>query len=143
MRADGLPIVERVEVRGLGRVSLRSVLSKIMVRKGQPLDRDVVSDDIKRIYRMDFFDDVVVRVSAEGDGVALVYEVKERPTINQISYEGHDEVGLEDIQKVVDIRQYGILNIPTLGVFSNGQVVRELVGARSKSALLRELADFL
>ena len=40
-------------------------------------------------------------------------------------------------------QKYGILNIPTLGVFSNGQVVRELVGARSKSALLRELADYL
>jgi len=40
-------------------------------------------------------------------------------------------------------QKYGILNIPTLGVFSNGQVVRELVGARSKSALLRELADFI
>ena len=40
-------------------------------------------------------------------------------------------------------QKYGILNIPTLGVFSIGQVVRELVGARSKSALLRDLADFL
>ena len=40
-------------------------------------------------------------------------------------------------------QKYNILNIPTLGVFSNGQVVKELVGARSKSALLRELADFL
>jgi thioredoxin 1 len=40
-------------------------------------------------------------------------------------------------------QKYNILNIPTLGVFSNGEVVRELVGARSKSALLRELADFL
>jgi hypothetical protein len=35
------------------------------------------------------------------------------------------------------------LNIPTLGVFKNGEVVKELVGARSKSALLRELADFI
>ena len=40
-------------------------------------------------------------------------------------------------------QKYNILNIPTLEVFSNGEVVRELVGARSKSALLRELADFL
>jgi thioredoxin 1 len=40
-------------------------------------------------------------------------------------------------------QKYAILNIPTLGVFSGGEVVRELVGARSKSALLRELADFL
>ena len=40
-------------------------------------------------------------------------------------------------------QKYNILNIPTLGVFSGGEVVRELVGARSKSALLREVADFL
>ena len=40
-------------------------------------------------------------------------------------------------------QKYGILNIPTLGVFKNGEVVKELVGARSKSALLRELADYL
>ena len=40
-------------------------------------------------------------------------------------------------------QKYGILNIPTLGVFVNGEVVKELVGARSKSALLRELAEFV
>jgi len=40
-------------------------------------------------------------------------------------------------------RKYGILNIPTLGVFHNGEVVKELVGARSKSKLLDELADFI
>jgi thioredoxin 1 len=40
-------------------------------------------------------------------------------------------------------QKYGILNIPTLGVFSGGEVVKELVGARSKSALLRELADYI
>ena len=38
-------------------------------------------------------------------------------------------------------QKYNILNIPTLGVFSGGEVVRELVGTRSKPALLRELAD--
>jgi len=40
-------------------------------------------------------------------------------------------------------QRYNIMNIPTLGVFKDGEVVKELVGARSKSALLRELADFI
>jgi thioredoxin 1 len=39
--------------------------------------------------------------------------------------------------------KYGIMLIPTLSVFDGGQVVKELVGARSKAALLREVADFL
>jgi thioredoxin 1 len=38
---------------------------------------------------------------------------------------------------------YGVMLIPTISVFDGGQVVKELVGARSKAALLREVADFL
>jgi len=41
------------------------------------------------------------------------------------------------------VRTYGILNIPTLTVFKDGEVVKEIVGAKPKTALLRELEDFL
>jgi thioredoxin 1 len=68
------------------------------------------------------------------------------PVLDAIAEEHGDKI---DIVKLnVDenpeiTRKYGILNIPTLGVFQNGEVVKELVGARSKAALLRELAEFL
>src|ERR1022692_3982228 len=41
------------------------------------------------------------------------------------------------------VQTYGIMNIPTLSLFKDGQVVKEIVGAKPKSALLRELADYL
>jgi thioredoxin 1 len=41
------------------------------------------------------------------------------------------------------VQDYGILNIPTMTVFKDGQVVKEIVGAKPKSALLRELEEFL
>jgi thioredoxin 1 len=68
------------------------------------------------------------------------------PILEAIAEEHGDKLDVVklNVDENPDVTQkYGILNIPTLGVFSNGQVVRELVGARSKSALLRELADFL
>ena len=40
-------------------------------------------------------------------------------------------------------RDYQILSIPTLNVFQNGQVVKTIIGAKPKAALLRDLADFL
>jgi len=40
-------------------------------------------------------------------------------------------------------QRYGIMNIPTMSVFKDGQVVKEIVGARPKSALLRDLAEFI
>ncbi|HZC42005.1 MAG TPA: thioredoxin [Streptosporangiaceae bacterium] len=40
-------------------------------------------------------------------------------------------------------RAYQILQVPTISLFSGGEVVKQVIGARSKSALLREFADFL
>ena len=68
------------------------------------------------------------------------------PVLEAIAEEHGDKLDIVklNIDENPEITQkYGILNIPTLGVFSDGEVVKELVGARSKSALLRELADFL
>jgi thioredoxin 1 len=38
---------------------------------------------------------------------------------------------------------YQVLHVPTVSVFTGGQVVKQLVGARSKSALLREFGEVL
>jgi thioredoxin 1 len=68
------------------------------------------------------------------------------PVLEEIAGEHGDKI--EIVKLNVDenpavTQKYGILNIPTLGVFKGGEVVKEIVGARPKSALLRELADFI
>ena len=68
------------------------------------------------------------------------------PVLDAIAEEHGDKIDIVKLnvdQNPEVARKYGILNIPTLGVFQNGEVVKELVGARSKSALVRELAEFL
>ena len=68
------------------------------------------------------------------------------PVLDAIAEEHGDKLDIVKLNvddNPVITQKYGILNIPTLGVFKNGEVVMELVGARSKSALLRELADYL
>jgi thioredoxin 1 len=39
--------------------------------------------------------------------------------------------------------RYGIMAVPTLSLFSGGELVKQVVGARSKAALLREFAAHL
>jgi thioredoxin 1 len=39
--------------------------------------------------------------------------------------------------------KYGITSIPTLNVYVNGEVVKTVVGAKPKPALLKELAAFI
>ena len=68
------------------------------------------------------------------------------PVLEEIATEHADKI---DVVKLnVDdnptiAQRYGIMNIPTMSVFQNGQVVKEIVGARPKSALLSELAEFI
>jgi thioredoxin 1 len=40
-------------------------------------------------------------------------------------------------------QRYQILAIPTLNVFKGGEVVKQIKGVKPKSALLRDLADFI
>jgi thioredoxin 1 len=40
-------------------------------------------------------------------------------------------------------REYGVMSIPTLLVFKDGQQDKRIVGAKSKSALLGDLSDYV
>ncbi len=40
-------------------------------------------------------------------------------------------------------QQYQIMSIPTMSVFQGGKIVKTIVGAKPKSALLRDLADYI
>jgi len=40
-------------------------------------------------------------------------------------------------------RDYQIMSIPTMAVFKGGEVVKSIVGAKPKAALLNDLADFI
>jgi thioredoxin 1 len=68
------------------------------------------------------------------------------PVLEEIAAEYGDKIevvklNIDDNPKVA--QQYSIMAIPTMNVFSGGEVVKQIVGAKPKSALLRELAEFI
>lgn len=68
------------------------------------------------------------------------------PVLEEIATEYADKIDVVKLnvdENPVTAQRYGIMNIPTLSVFSGGEVVKEIVGAKPKSALLRDLADFI
>ncbi len=68
------------------------------------------------------------------------------PVLEEIAGEYGDKI---DVVKLnVDdnpaiAQRYSILAIPTLNVFLNGEVVKQIKGAKPKSALLKDLAEFI
>ncbi len=68
------------------------------------------------------------------------------PVLEEIASEHGEKIDIVKLnvdKNPVVTQRYGIMNIPTMSVFKDGQVVKEIVGAKPKSALLRDLADFI
>jgi thioredoxin 1 len=68
------------------------------------------------------------------------------PVLEAIAAEHADQ--LDVVKLNVDenpqtARRYGVMLVPTLNLFRGGEVVKQVIGARSRSALMREFADFL
>ena len=68
------------------------------------------------------------------------------PVLEEIATEYADKINVVKLnidENPATSQKYGIMAIPTMNVFSGGEVVKQIVGAKPKSALLRELADYI
>ena len=68
------------------------------------------------------------------------------PILDEIAKEHGDKLRLVKMnvdENPVTPAAYRVTGIPTLNVYQNGEVVKQIVGARPKAALLRELADII
>ena len=68
------------------------------------------------------------------------------PVLEEIAgeYAGKITVAKVNIDENPGIaRDYQIMSIPTMSVFAGGQVVKSIVGARPKAAILKELSEFV
>ena len=68
------------------------------------------------------------------------------PILEEISNEHGDKlkiVKLNTDEEGSIAMKYGISSIPTMNVFVNGQVVKTIVGAKPKPALLKDLESYI
>jgi thioredoxin 1 len=68
------------------------------------------------------------------------------PVLEEIAGEYADKIDVVKLnvdENPVIAQRYQILAIPTLNVFQNGEVVKQIKGAKPKAALLKDLAEFI
>ena len=68
------------------------------------------------------------------------------PVLEEIATEHGDKIDVVKLnvdENPAIAQRYQILAIPTLNVFQNGEVVKQIKGAKPKAALLKDLAEFI
>jgi thioredoxin 1 len=68
------------------------------------------------------------------------------PVLEEIAKEHGDKISIVKLNIDENPKvpaQYGVMQIPTMNLYSGGEVVKQIMGAKPKAALLRELAEFI
>ncbi|MBI2891393.1 MAG: outer membrane protein assembly factor BamA [Nitrospirae bacterium] len=103
------PLAE-VRVDGTERVEKEILLREIRSKPGEDLSEETVSEDLKRLYKLKYFDSVRAEVSDEGGGPVLTFRVKEKPLIKDHRVTGSSKVSKEKIDEVLKIKDRTFLD---------------------------------
>ena len=111
----GLKIFSRekvleVKVEGNVRIEADAIKQVIKTKPGSVFLAKTLSQDLKAIYAMGYFDDVRVEAQKKDDAEIIIFYVQEKPTIRHIQFEGNTVFESEELMEGLDIKTGSILN---------------------------------
>lgn len=104
--------IERVQFRGNRKVEDDAIRVQLLSKPNTLLDAARLREDLRSMWKMGFFADIDVEaeISPSG-GVTLTFAVKEKPAIRKVLVAGHDELGLDKINEVIDLELDAIVDV--------------------------------
>lgn len=106
--------VTLIDVQGNRRIEAATVLAKIKTKEGGIFDPALIKEDIKSLYQLGHFEDVQVKTEGFEDGIKVIFVVREKPLIREVSFEGNNEIDTEDLKQTVTIMPRSAFNIQAL-----------------------------
>ncbi len=92
--------VRDVNVEGLKRVEVDTVLSYVNIPTGQTVSQENLDDSLKNLYNTGLFTDVIFDVKSDG---LLTIKVIENPIVNQRYFDGNEKVSEDMLAKEVSL----------------------------------------
>ena len=94
--------ISDIRLEGLQRISIGTVFNYLPIKVGSTLSDEDSSDVVRKLYKTGFFKDV--RLEREGD--VLVIFVSERPSIDEIKFEGNSDIETEMLTKALSAQGF-------------------------------------
>ncbi len=102
--------IAEINIQGAKRVEQESIRTVLHSRPGAFFTTEKLQKDVKAIYKLGYFTDVQIDVADSDAGKILTVMVEERPSVKEVKLDGNDEVDDDDIEEVIDIKPFSILN---------------------------------
>jgi outer membrane protein insertion porin family len=106
--------VAEVVVRGNDKIPTDQILAVVSTKLNDPLNEDKLRSDVQAILNLGVFQDAVVRLEPEPDGVRVVFVVVENPLIEKLDVKGNTVFPTEDVLKALAVPTGVVLNTVTM-----------------------------
>ncbi|RNC68912.1 MAG: outer membrane protein assembly factor BamA [Desulfuromonadales bacterium] len=107
--AEGEKIVD-IQVRGNRRTEAAAVLNAVKLKSGDLLYADKVDADVRAIYRLGQFQDVLAETEKVDGGVVLVFAVAEKPIIREVRIDGTKEITTDKVREALGLKVNSIFS---------------------------------
>jgi outer membrane protein insertion porin family len=104
-------IVDRIIFLGNRRIRSDTLKARIFSREGDPYNEETLRRDFQALWNTQFFEDVKLRVEESPDGPNhknIIFDVRERPVIRRIRYDGIHSISESDILDRFKERKVGL-----------------------------------
>jgi outer membrane protein insertion porin family len=104
-------IIDRIIFIGNRRIRTDTLKARIFSREGDVYNEETLRRDFQALWNTQFFEDVKLRVEESPDGPNhknVIFEVKERPVIRRIRYDGIHSISESDILDRFKERKVGL-----------------------------------
>ncbi|HBT89687.1 outer membrane protein assembly factor BamA [Desulfobacter sp.] len=103
-------IISAITIKGNVRVDADAIQRVISSRKGDLLNRTTLGNDLSSVYKMGYFDDVVIKKENMDKGVEVIFEVREKPSVRNIRFENNHVYEEKELFEVIGTSTGSILN---------------------------------
>jgi outer membrane protein insertion porin family len=102
--------IARIEFKGNRKIEGSAINQVLKSATGRIFTDADLSEDIKAIYRMGYFDDVTADVTDVPEGKVIIFTVVEKPMITEIRIKGNSALKRDDIEGVMTVRNRQTVN---------------------------------
>jgi outer membrane protein insertion porin family len=120
--AQDQPLITQIDIVGARKVEEATVRFKLKSRAGDAYSPEVVREDIKALYSLGYFEDIVVQADIFEGGLKLTFVLHEKPSIQSIRMVGNRKLTADKIKVKIDLVEGGI--IPPGALAKNSENIR-------------------
>lgn len=120
----GTKRVNRIVFKGNRKIEANAIQNVIKISKDRIFSDEELSNDIKAIYKMGYFNDVQADIEETPEGLVVTFVLDEKPLISQIRIKGNDAVSTKDIEAVLSTKPKQFVDVDRLR--NDAEKIREL-----------------